>query len=148
MAESSAKIEATGRLIFEILRLHGRLIGAGDTLVSSLGLTSARWQLLGTIVGGGCALTVSDIARSLGQSRQSVQRLANELVAEGIVQMTPNPGHRRAPLLSLTPQGAEIYERAEASRLPWTAKLSEALEAYDVDAAAHALAALRSALER
>ncbi|MEC5323982.1 MULTISPECIES: MarR family winged helix-turn-helix transcriptional regulator [unclassified Aurantimonas] len=148
MAETPAKIEETGQLIFEILRLHGRLVGAGDALVSSLGLTSARWQLLGTIVGGGRALTVSDIARSLGQSRQSVQRLVNELVSEGIVQMAPNPGHRRAPLLSLTRQGAEIYERAEASRLPWTAKLSEALEAFDIGAAAKTLATLRAALER
>ena len=34
-------------LILETFRLNGQLLAAGDALVSDVGLTSARWQVLG-----------------------------------------------------------------------------------------------------
>jgi len=36
-------------LVLEVFRLNGRLIMAGDALVARIGLTSARWQVLGAI---------------------------------------------------------------------------------------------------
>ncbi|MEM7211572.1 MAG: MarR family transcriptional regulator, partial [Pseudomonadota bacterium] len=39
--------EAVTALILDVFRLNGRLLLAGDRLVSELGLTSARWQILG-----------------------------------------------------------------------------------------------------
>ncbi|MDH3233798.1 MAG: MarR family transcriptional regulator, partial [Alphaproteobacteria bacterium] len=42
-------VEAVTALILETFRLNGRLLAAGDRLVGDLGLTSARWQVLGAI---------------------------------------------------------------------------------------------------
>lgn len=44
-------------------------------------------------------LPVSHIARTMGLSRQGVQRVADELEARGIVRFAPNPHHRRARLV-------------------------------------------------
>ena len=41
--------EALTDLVLAVFRLNGRLLTAGDRLVSDLGLTSARWQVLGAI---------------------------------------------------------------------------------------------------
>ena len=41
--------EALTDLFLAVFRLNGRLLAAGDHLVSDLGLTSARWQVLGAI---------------------------------------------------------------------------------------------------
>jgi DNA-binding MarR family transcriptional regulator len=51
--------------------------------------TQARWQVM-WIAGSG-HLTVPSIARRLGITRQSVQRVADELVAEGLASFQPNP---------------------------------------------------------
>ena len=40
---------AVTQLILDVFRLNGRLLIAGDRLVGELGLTSARWQVLGAI---------------------------------------------------------------------------------------------------
>ena len=78
-----------------------RLIAAGDDLVSDLGLTSARWQVLGAIALAPAAETVARLARAMGLHRQGVQRIVNELAAEGIVvlgrQSASPPRQARAP---------------------------------------------------
>ena len=43
------QVAAVTALILETFRLNGRLLAAGDALVESLDLTSARWQVLGAI---------------------------------------------------------------------------------------------------
>jgi DNA-binding MarR family transcriptional regulator len=42
-------------------------------------------------------------------SRQRMQRLADELAAEGIVEFIDNPKHRRSKLVRLTRKGAAHY---------------------------------------
>ena len=54
-------------------------------------------------------LTVPQIAQMRPTSRQRMQRLADELAAEGLVEFIDNPGHRRSKLLSLTPRGESRY---------------------------------------
>jgi DNA-binding MarR family transcriptional regulator len=49
-------------------------------------------------------------------SRQRMQRLANELAAEGLVEFIDNPKHRRSKLVRLTPKGDARYRRL-SSRL-------------------------------
>jgi DNA-binding MarR family transcriptional regulator len=75
---------ALTELILETFRLNGRLLAAGDALVRDLGLTSARWQILGAIALSPVPLPVAHIARNMGLTRQSVQKLVNELQSDGI----------------------------------------------------------------
>lgn len=140
--------EATGKLIYEVLRLHGRLIAAGDALMADLGLSSARWQVLGTVAAAPRPLTVPDLARILGQSRQSLQRLVNEMADDGLLRLADNPAHRRSPHVEPTDEGRRLHGEVETRRIPWTEGIAAKLGDADAAAAARALAALRAVLER
>ena len=70
-------------IILETFKLSGLLVSEGDQLVMEAGLTSARWKILGALSYESTAMTVPDIARAMGQSRQAVQRLANEMTKDG-----------------------------------------------------------------
>jgi len=44
--------EALTHLIVDIFRLQGSLLAAGNELTRDLGLSSARWQVMGALVAG------------------------------------------------------------------------------------------------
>ena len=138
---------AITELILETFRLNGRLLAAGDALVRDLGLTSARWQILGAVAMSPVPLPVSHIARNMGLSRQGVQRVADELEERGFVRFAPNPHHRRARLVLLTERGRALYEAAAERQRPWAAALANGLPPGDVEAATGLLRAVRGRLE-
>ena len=134
-------------LILESFRLNGRLLAAGDALVRDLGLTNARWQVLGAIALSPVPLPVSHIARNMGLCRRNVQRIANELEAQGIVRFEPNPHHKRAKLVALTARGRALYDAAAARQKPWVAALADGLATNDIETATALLRTLRNHLE-
>ncbi len=134
-------------LILETFRLNGRLLIAGDALVSDLGLTSARWQVLGAVAMAPVPLPVSFIARNMGLTRQTVQRTANELEAQGLIRFAPNPHHQRAKLVLLTDRGQAAYEEARRRQQPWASSLAAGLTDEDIEAATTVLRAIRQKLE-
>jgi DNA-binding MarR family transcriptional regulator len=103
------------------------LLSAGDALVADLRLTSAKWQVLGAVALGSAPQPVSRIAREMGLTRQAVQRSVNELVADGILELVPNPHHQRAPLVLMTSEGKAVYQCAGERQRPWAAALSAGL---------------------
>ncbi|MDH7801198.1 MULTISPECIES: MarR family winged helix-turn-helix transcriptional regulator [unclassified Rhizobium] len=96
-------------LAVAIFRTNGALIAAGDALSAPFGLSSARWQVLGAVALAGQPLTVAQIARNMGQTRQGVQRLIDEMERQGIVGFENNPHHKRAKLVHLTEKGENAY---------------------------------------
>ena len=134
-------------LILELFRLNSRMLVAGDRLVAGLGLTSARWQVLGTIVAAERAQPVAWLARDLGAARQNVQRIVNDLVKEGLVAFAANPHHRRAPLVVLTDKGRSTFEAAMGLQAPWVNQLSAGLRAEDIETTRGLMTALRRRLE-
>jgi DNA-binding MarR family transcriptional regulator len=134
-------------LILEVFRLNGRLLLAGDRLVASLGLTSARWQVLGAIALSPGSEPVARLARSRGLNRQGVQRIVDELAAKGLVGFRDNPHHRRAKLVELTPAGLSVYEAANRLQKPWAEALSRGLDADELATAGKLLKSLRKRLE-
>jgi DNA-binding MarR family transcriptional regulator len=134
-------------LILDVFRLSSRMLAAGDRLVSGLGLTSARWQILGAIVQAGRPEPVAWLARDLGANRQNVQRIVNDLAKEGIVAFETNPHHRRAQLVVLTAKGRETFEAAMRLQAPWVDGLSDGLSAGDIETAHAVVMALRRKLE-
>ena len=138
---------ALTELILEIFRLNGRLLVSGDRLIAGLGLTSARWQVLGAIHFAGAPQPVSWLARSMGLNRQGVQRVVNELKAEGFVKFRPNPHHRRAHLVVLSKKGEAAYAAAERRQIPWVNGLAKGLKVDDVNRALGLMASVRRRLE-
>lgn len=140
--------DALTDLILEIFRVNGRLIAAGDELVAPLGLTSARWQVLGAVALAPEPLSVADLARSMGLARQSVQRIVNELTAGRIVRLVDNPRHRRARRVVFTARGEALYAAARKHQAPWVRALAAGLDAARIAQSAELLRALRARLER
>jgi DNA-binding MarR family transcriptional regulator len=138
---------ASTDLILELFRLNSRMLAAGDRLVGGLGLTSARWQVLGTIVAADRPQPVAWLARDMGANRQNVQRIVNDLQKEGLVAFEPNPHHRRARLVVLTEKGKQVYEAAMRLQAPWVNELSEGLRVEDIETTHSVISALRSKLE-
>lgn len=138
-SQSPAGLAAT-ELMLETFRLNGALLAAGDRLVAPIGLTSARWQVLGAIAIAGQAQPVAHIARDMGLTRQSVQRVVDELAVEGLVAFRPNPHHRRAKLVALTDSGRLAYEAAIERHSGWSNRLARG---FDPAALAQATALMR-----
>jgi DNA-binding MarR family transcriptional regulator len=134
-------------LILDVFRLNGLLLTVGDRLVARLGLMSARWQVLGTIVAAERPEPVAWLARNLGASRQNVQRIVNDLHRDGLVGFDANPHHRRAQLVVLTDQGRQTFDAAMRVQAPWINRLSDGLVVRDVEATRGVLTALRQKLE-
>ena len=137
--------DALTDLVLEVFRLNGRLLSAGDRMTRPVGQTSARWQVLGAIETR--ALTVSDIARAMGLTRQSVQRTADLLAADGLVTYAAHPAHRRAKLVTLTPHGRTTLATISRSQREWANRLGDQLGLSRLRQAAEVLRGFRSELE-
>ncbi len=143
----SAAGSAVSLLILDVFKLNGRLLAEGDRLVGDLGLTSARWQVLGAIALAPTPQPVAWLARSMGLYRQGVQRIVNELVQEGFAAFADNPHHRRAKLVTLTAKGRSAYGAADRRQQPWVNALAKGLNAADLATARRVLTLLRDRLD-
>ena len=139
--------EAVTGLILEVFRLNGRLLAAGDRLVAPLGLSSARWQVLGAVAMAPHPGPVPHLARAMGLSRQNVRRIADDLAAAGLLRFARNPHHRRAKLVLLTERGREVFAAARRLQAPWADGLGDDLDPGEVRAALDTLRALRARLD-
>jgi DNA-binding MarR family transcriptional regulator len=134
------------RLVLLVFRLNGLLLEAGDRMAAPTGQTSARWQVMGVIDHG--PLTVSAVGRAMGLRRQSVQRTADLLVADGVAEYVDNPADRRAKLLTLTPAGRRALRRIERAQREWATAHGEALGLEQLLEAERALEQITAQLER
>lgn len=139
--------EALTNLMLDLFRANSLILTDGDRLVAPLGLTSARWQVLGAINAVQSPQPVAWLARNLGANRQNIQRIVSDMEREGLVCFEPNPHHRRAQLVVLTDKGREAYAAAMALQAPWVNDLSQGLAAGDIETMHRVILALRERLE-
>ena len=147
MLKRTAAGEALTKLILDLFRLNSRISADGDRLVADLGLTSARWQVLGAIVAAEHPQPVAWLARDLGANRQNVQRIVNDLQGEELVAFKANPHHRRAQLVVLTDKGRDAYDSAMRLQAPWINNLADGLPVEDINTMHGVITALRKKLE-
>jgi len=138
-------MEALYADLFEAAGLGRRV---GEKIAATEGQTQARWQTMWTIDAGD-ALTVPQVARRLGVSRQNEQRVVNDLIDEGLAELVPNPDHKTSPLVRLTDAGAraldginraaaESNDAIEADLTPaQVTRLRKLLGAFTTSARAH-----------
>ena len=115
---------ALSALFLDIFRANASLVAAGDQLVAPLGLTSARWQVMGAVAMAPAPQPVAHIARDMGLARQSVQRLVNELLDAGLIDLKKNPHHRRAKLVCLSEKGRGAFDAIHKLPRPWVDRLA------------------------
>ena len=106
-----------------IFKLNGQMLEAGERLARPVGLTVAWWQVLGAVLRN--PDTASGIARQMGLARQSVQRVANRLLQEGLMESRPNPIHKRASLLAPTKAGLDAIQRIAPGQIAFAERLVE-----------------------
>ena len=133
-------------LVIELFRLNGAMVAVGDGMTRDLGLTAARWQVLGAI--GGEPKTVAAAARQMGLTRQNVQRIADWLVESGIAEFIDNPNHRRAKLVALTKEGAALRQQLGRRQARWANATGGQFTAGELRATTDVLKRLKRALEK
>src|SRR5262247_4531121 len=110
---ATGKGEAIADLMLEVAQCFFRIraIGQRTGLITSWGGGAFGFMRSLALLG---PLTVPQIARMRPTSRQRMQRLADELTAEGLVKFIDNPKHRRSKLVQLTPKGDVRYRELNA----------------------------------
>jgi DNA-binding MarR family transcriptional regulator len=122
--------DAFTHLVFQVVQLIRLFTAAGEELSRPAGQTLARWLVLEAVQRE--PATVAGIARGMQLTRQSVQRVADLLVAEGFAAYQENPSHRRAKLIRPTPAGLEALESIQAAQRAWADKLGAELGERDL----------------
>ena len=123
--------DAFSALVVQVLKLSGALAAAGDALAKPAGQTAARWQVLAVVEDA--PATVAAIARTLAHTRQSVQRIADALVQDGLGRYVANPAHRRAKLLELAPAGLHALRTIQAAQAVWARRIAKDKEPEHLD---------------
>lgn len=121
---SRERQELLSRSALGVFRLNGQFLAVAEELARPAGLTAAWWQVLGAVLGE--PLPVSGIARAMGITRQSVQRIADLLVERGLAEYRANPAHRRAKLLAPTGEGRAAIARVSPGHRAYADRLVEA----------------------
>ena len=123
---ADGKAEAVAELMLEVAQCFFRIraLGQRTGLITSWGGGAFGFMRSLALLG---PLTVPQIAQMRPTSRQRMQRLADELAAEGLVDFIDNPRHQRSKLVRLTPKGDARYRVLSARLLAVASTMGLAL---------------------
>jgi DNA-binding MarR family transcriptional regulator len=126
-----SKTESVAELMLEVAQCFFRIRAAGQKtgLITSWGGGAFGFMRSLALLG---PLTVPQIAHMRPTSRQRMQRLADELAGEGLVEFVDNPKHRRSRLVRLTPKGDSRYQQLNARFLSIAAGMGVALTEAEI----------------
>jgi len=116
------------KLIGEMLRAGLQLASARNAVLTGFGLTGAKLRLLKMMRRLPVPLTVSELARAMNVTRQTVQATASALEAADLVRLTLNMRNRKAPLVVLTTLGQIRLEECLRVEERWIADLTRGFD--------------------
>jgi DNA-binding MarR family transcriptional regulator len=125
------KSEAIAELMLEVAQCFFRIRAIGQKAGFVTGWGGGAFGFLRSLALCG-PLTVPQIARMRPTSRQRMQRLADELAADGLVEFIENPKHRRSNLVQLTPRGEARYRELNARFLEIASTVGVRLNESDI----------------
>jgi DNA-binding MarR family transcriptional regulator len=134
-------------LIRAILRTNATVQKSGTRLMRGTGITNARWQTLSELFALDRRVTVSELARHMGLTRQAVQRLADDMARDGLVEFVKNPGDARAMHLLLTEAGKAKYDNALEREWQWTNEIAQDFDVEQLDRAVALLEAITQKMQ-
>jgi DNA-binding MarR family transcriptional regulator len=131
MASVDSRAEATAELMLEVAQCFFRIraLGQKTGLITSWGGGAFGFMRSLALLG---PLTVPQIAQMRPTSRQRMQRLADELETEGLVEFIDNPKHRRSKLVRLTRQGDARYRELTSRFLAIASTMGVGLSEGDI----------------
>ncbi|MFD6400961.1 MarR family winged helix-turn-helix transcriptional regulator [Nocardia sp. NPDC060249] len=128
-----------------VFRLNGQFLTIGDGLSAPAGISVAWWQVMAAVQDQ--PQPVAGIARAMGITRQSVQRIADLLVGKGMCEYRPNPAHKRAKLVAMTEAGETALRRINPQHAAMAHRLAEALGPAEFAATVATLQRLAATLD-
>ena len=136
--------DAVHRVLDESRELAAQLKLRNEQMAARAGVSRASWRVLAAA--SRSQATVAQLARRLGLSRQSVQRIADQLVESGRARYETNPDHRRSPYLQLSDSGVSALKSLERELADWESDLDPELELEELETALYVLRSLRAAI--
>ncbi len=121
------------KIVLATFRVSGLFNAEGDQMTEEFGLSSARWKIMGAIEKSEEKLTVPEIGRVMGQSRQASQRLVDVMANDGLVEYIENPSHKRAKHVLLTGEGKRIYTLLDEKQAVWAAAAASELSREELE---------------
>jgi DNA-binding MarR family transcriptional regulator len=137
--------EVLTALIIPVIQLHAHFSRAGEGIARTGGQTLARWLVLEAIANE--PATVAQIARGLGLTRQSVQRIADLLVRDRLTVYAENPAHERSKLVRLTSRGHRALRTIQAAQRVWANRVGAEVGEADLRHAGRVVDRLASAVK-
>lgn len=141
------KAEKMTALTQAVRAAFNRLKALSDDLHASGEITTAMRAVMETLAAAG-PMTVPQIARAKGVTRQHIQQLADSLTEAGLVSLRENPAHRRSQLIMLTDKGVKAFGRMAAREAPLIGELSGDFTAQDMECATAVLSRLVHLIDR
>jgi DNA-binding MarR family transcriptional regulator len=143
MSAAAAAHQLT-ELVDVVVRLNGILLAEGDALTAPFGVTAARWLVLGALADA--PLSIAEVARRRGLTRQSVRESALRLERDGFITRVADPDDARAPVLTPTAKARQFLEEIETIRVGWAQGASTSIETAALDTTLSVLRQLSAAL--
>jgi len=132
-------------LVVPVIQLHAHFSRAGDAIAKTGGQTLARWLVLEAVQT--TPVTVAQIGRGLGLTRQSVQRVADLLALDGLTEYVENPEHERSKLVRLTARGRRTLSTIQATQRAWADRVGAEIGENDLRHASRVVDRLTRALK-
>ncbi len=148
MISRTSEGEILTSIILEVFRVNGDLISAGNQLTKEFGLSSARWQVMGAMHQEKRPLTVAQIARRMGLTRQGVQRVVNDLIELNMVEFKDNLDHKKSKLVDITERGNETLKKVYQVQAKWVNALADGYDVGDLSKALEVLNTFKEKLNK
>lgn len=143
----TASPQAIDRLLRENLFLFFRARALGDRMFAAVGQSPGKISLMRSVYEEG-PQSVAQIARARPVARQGVQRMADQLAADGLVEFVENPAHMRSKLVHLTPAGRKLLESIRGGAALWPRELLTEFGQREVDDAIEVTRRMRGLMQR
>jgi DNA-binding MarR family transcriptional regulator len=114
-----------------------------EVALSPLGLSLAKLNVLGILVGSSEPLTLGELAQKLACVRSNVTQLVDRLEADGLVKRESDPNDRRSIRALITDAGKERQHAGSIALAKVQDDISQALARFDSAHIELALIALR-----
>lgn len=131
-------------LIIPVIQLEAHFSRAGEAIAAAGGQTMARWLTLEMVAEE--PATVAQVARRLSLTRQSVQRIADLLAADGLTAFADNPAHQTSKLVRLTPRGRQTLRTIQVAQRRWANSVGATIGEANLRQASQVVAQLTSVL--
>src|SRR5437868_13133092 len=134
------------KVLDEAVALTFRLLRVAEELHRQGPASSARRGILRALADEG-PQSVPQVARGRGVSRQHVQGLVNSLMEEDLVEIAPNPAHRKSVLVRLTESGKQAVRDNTRREAVLVKECTPYVDRNELEAAYYVLHKVREFLE-